>query len=848
MNKYLYLCLALHLTCCGKFNEKFGRLPKEHGNTRVVIGNASRGNFQALTPILSGGLMVYILRDDGSRQSLYLVNETSSTTVSLPNGNYSFYAYGWDGPSLTSSSPRCAWVGPMALAGTDTSVELNLNNSNCITPQFSSVFSSPLSMPISFVYCGHNTDLTTKTNFGTCIGNDRSDHFIVGNTSGKVARSDYNSTSHNLVFTGNMNSNLSEVFATNVDSGLQRRISANMITGSSQGAVDVLSVPGTSKVLYIAEQSVVGLRDLYVVDLSSSSPPIRLSNHGQPNSGTGATAPTGVAEMRVSSDGKKVLYIEDTHTTVSPGFAMDLWMVDIDGSSNSGYTATPIKISGSLSGSARGIKSSCSSGCSGFHNYLFEFSPQTTNQPYVLWVNDELQANSFNLLGVQASGSGPFTPTNFSNATGGMSVDSIQFSAQKTSLIYHVSSASSISQIWALNLTSPGPNPVRLDIDSSGGITQSNFFIANQSSQIGYFSRTNTPAYIVYTVDYTSGTPALQYHWTLSNNPMETAINGEFSPTDATIVFTSSYSSATTPPTANVIYSDSMANPNHTVALANFTSPNFIAGSNQDKQKLFSFDSSSPATKVTYLAGQTGSLSIYSSDLGVSSSNNLTSAITGIVSSFAVYNNTIYFSNGSVLYSVPVAGGSPTSITIPPAMNIGAIIGIAQKSEFKTDSLILSAYASGQSTSNSKEIFSYDLTNASFQRLSKLCGTCMDPSGLGRFRVSVLGYGPTSAANASGATFTPTIQGGCLPTNSSSDGLASSASTYLPQNNQAGFDSPYSVRLDVFSQATNCNGTPTSTTIFPYGFTPHTSITSSSSFNLQGTDASTRRIWFYVKD
>ena len=175
---FLLLILGLQFSACGSVDKFFEREAAKNVTT-VIIGAQRPHGFSTLaTPtILVGGLFIYALKDDGSRQAGFLNDETGFLTMTLPNGNYTFYGVGWaatnlSSPGSSSTYLRCGTSAPVALSGVATNVALAMNASNCTGAQ--SVFAPPLAQSagtitnLSLSYCSTYNTLASVSAGGGC--------------------------------------------------------------------------------------------------------------------------------------------------------------------------------------------------------------------------------------------------------------------------------------------------------------------------------------------------------------------------------------------------------------------------------------------------------------------------------------------------------------------------------------------------------------------------------------------------------------------------------------------------------------------------------------------------------
>lgn len=118
---------------CGRLAEKFGRENK--GTTKVNF--SAKQSSLAANSILPGKIMIYMLGINGNPYSTTLAlndENDSNTSLSLPNGTYSVYAFGWAGPNTAEGNPRCGFGdngNPIVLSGGAKTISLELTAANC---------------------------------------------------------------------------------------------------------------------------------------------------------------------------------------------------------------------------------------------------------------------------------------------------------------------------------------------------------------------------------------------------------------------------------------------------------------------------------------------------------------------------------------------------------------------------------------------------------------------------------------------------------------------------------------------------------------------------------------------
>ncbi|MCO5143942.1 MAG: hypothetical protein M9962_12700 [Oligoflexia bacterium] len=139
MKRFLFVLGFCFLAGCGKFD----RLD-DGGFTKVKFFNGYQnlGSDPRLSATMNGGIMIYAYSANYVT-NLKLTDETDmSAEITLPNGNYSFYAFGYtDATTLLSSDVKCGTVGstsPIALDGSNKTISINLSYAGCSDGTFNS--------------------------------------------------------------------------------------------------------------------------------------------------------------------------------------------------------------------------------------------------------------------------------------------------------------------------------------------------------------------------------------------------------------------------------------------------------------------------------------------------------------------------------------------------------------------------------------------------------------------------------------------------------------------------------------------------------------------------------------
>ena len=128
------MLLAISLSGCGKFFEKFSRL--EEGHTVLTIGPVN--DPAERSAILVRGAMIYIIREDATYTTTMALSDelqlANKQSIALPNGRYTFLALGWDGASemeVSANGLRCEIMNGEFLTGGSRTVQLIMSNTKC---------------------------------------------------------------------------------------------------------------------------------------------------------------------------------------------------------------------------------------------------------------------------------------------------------------------------------------------------------------------------------------------------------------------------------------------------------------------------------------------------------------------------------------------------------------------------------------------------------------------------------------------------------------------------------------------------------------------------------------------
>jgi hypothetical protein len=193
----IFPILGIFLVGCGNFLEKFSR--SEEGSTQVIFSTANPA------AALPGGLMIYIIADpSGLKRAVKFDNKelaNGSSSIFLNNGQYRFYAVGFEGTGMLSAA-KCAQAGSgnaLSLFGGVQRITLNLTAADCAVSFFSNGDANATNGSTGFKYadvvsCQSGTNHTAYTNTTTC-GTPKGD--ISHTRSFKIRLHGYQTTSAN---------------------------------------------------------------------------------------------------------------------------------------------------------------------------------------------------------------------------------------------------------------------------------------------------------------------------------------------------------------------------------------------------------------------------------------------------------------------------------------------------------------------------------------------------------------------------------------------------------------------------------------------------------------------------
>lgn len=323
--------------------EKFGRLTGE--KTTAVRFADTKGRAAAAT--LNGGVMVYAMRADGFRASFALTSEADAREVMLPNGTYQFRAVGWD-TALLSGGTRCGFGmgadgtanATFTLSGQATQVPLHLTTATCGNGLFARAdfTSSNVFMNPQIAFCGATTNIDAKTTAQACQDGEESFRFFKGRTaSGGISESDYNPQTQRLVYMADTHeAGRTELFSVGIDGRSTVKQNPKLVGGGDVTWFQL--VPNSDLVIYQADQDTDNKQELYVsrigvpgaVNLVNSVP------SGAP----------GIKAFEVSPDGTRVVFVGEM---ANPG-KDEIYSVALTGAFPATYPKAPAPLYGTVAG------------------------------------------------------------------------------------------------------------------------------------------------------------------------------------------------------------------------------------------------------------------------------------------------------------------------------------------------------------------------------------------------------------------------------------------------------------------------------------------------------------------
>ena len=822
------LILGVQLSGCAKFDELYGR---QQGHTVVSIGTQHSRSYAMkplnLSAILTGGMMVYAVKDDGSRQAVNLADETGQLTLNFPNGNYIFYGFGWDAANLAATSPRCGMTGVTTLAGVDTTITLNMTSGNCtsqspFSPTFAQASGASI-LPLKLVPCNRYNDLTVATGAGNCQTGTESSNFIKGNTTAAVGNGDYLAGSSGIVFAAPItNTALPELYFSDLATGTQRKLN-KPFPASAAGVTQVKAIPGTSRAVFLADLNTSGTQELFVHD--SSTKTITKISQASPVTGFG-----GVKDFKIGVEvvsGVTNTYVVFVGDMDSVG-VNELYSVLVSGST-SPYP-TPVKISGTITTGGTGIYQ-CTTNCGGTSTWRFSLSTEVntmkttnTSNAYVVYAAQKTSTSPKELFIASYSGANlpGSTPSGTKISSSELisltdSAEDVAFTFDGGWILYH-NHGTSVDGIYEVKFNAAAAPSATAAVISTSAVYP--FFVpSNTSTKIAFTAATTSLTLNLVDLTNIPGAAAM-YSTLASGTPGFAGI--KFTPNDANVVF------ATKNPSSKIVGLFSVNTTPTFVPTQLNTTP--ITGGTLWPRKPGGgydyFQISSDGLNVVYMEDQTtvSSVNLYYAVIGTAGDTQISKAIgvstTKSVMGFVIAGTTVYYTSANdtanvyQFYSTSMTA-APTIANLSGSSVAGTTMAYmdGDNAFWSTANKIMYSASSPAGGSN-KEIYIYDIGSGQHIRLTKING---GSPGLGSFKVSMLPYGFT--AGGPPQTFgLASISSVCLPTSAFSDGIAIPTPVVVPLGTPGTGTSPFAVQVDVYPQVTGCTGTPVST-IFPSGLT-----------------------------
>lgn len=345
------LLACLSATGCGKFLDQFARTHNQETRVKISAGGAAAG-YQSRTPaVLSGGVMIYVKGNDGSRFTLSGADQSATFSIALPSDrSYTFTAYGWDTLNF-AGTPRCGRTGPLPITGATASVSLTMSQAGCSDDTIAAAanrISGLGPLALTFQFCAAGTDLSgvTSANFGsfTC-GGTPSDRFLWGDMASSISAGGYLSGPNAVAFT-TTGASTKGFYWTDLGTGVQHKIRTISPSDHFHHLSVVPSTGAVTRTLFIADQTNTGVDDLYLRDFTTGvttnltnlavATPVNVTGDVTSSSATltglssttgisvgdavtGGGLPAGSYVSGVNSGTQTVTLVDATNAPVSPG-------------------------------------------------------------------------------------------------------------------------------------------------------------------------------------------------------------------------------------------------------------------------------------------------------------------------------------------------------------------------------------------------------------------------------------------------------------------------------------------------------------------------------------------------
>ncbi|GAB4018504.1 MAG: hypothetical protein Fur0010_19740 [Bdellovibrio sp.] len=125
-------------------------------------------------PTFAGGFAIFGSNDSGDRFSYTVIDDSIIPSMELPNGNWNFWAIGWDNANKLEGTTKCG-QSAAALEGGDIAVGMTLSIANCGTSNFAPppFINTNQFHPVVVTSC-YNATVTDATS--TCDGSFKGEH------------------------------------------------------------------------------------------------------------------------------------------------------------------------------------------------------------------------------------------------------------------------------------------------------------------------------------------------------------------------------------------------------------------------------------------------------------------------------------------------------------------------------------------------------------------------------------------------------------------------------------------------------------------------------------------------
>ncbi len=808
--KFRILLLALTLSGCSKFLDKFSRL--DGGSTTLVQFDATQRG--ALPATVDGGLIVYALNvDNGQRIALKLNSDADSTPFPLPNGNYTFRAVGWTTANM-GGLLKCGanTGGTVPLTGANTTVNLAVGSSACLTTQFvpAAYINSSLVSPPNIVFCDSATNVGAKTYGADCASGEESSRFLRPNVTSAslVDRIDFDSATGRVVYAADpFAGTRQELFSVKTDgTGLLRESTVQPSIGREVPDFQVVKNKntgvGTGKVVFTTDGVTNGTYELYTSGLGTPAAigVAKATLISGAINGSVVSSP-GVKAFKLSPDGTKAVFVG----SMDNNGVVEVYVVDLSNNARTKLShASPL-----------------GAGSQSVYEDSFKISPDGN---YVIFSGQFETATTSELYSVPIAG-GTIRKLSTPSPLASSAIRSFEINFDSTKVVWQAdSSVASRVQTFASLIYPATPDPK--DVSGAVGYTGTSgnrIALARDADLVAYtatlqvtnrfdlwvanFSNVNS---ITTEVVFDNANGGLNV---ANNNYHEMKFVTNTAGTSRRLVFLAD----STTLTKYEVYAK----------LANFSSAPTLKVSHtisngitpggpglEPNLRVMDYD------KAYYLGdttGDPGELHLYEADLGSAASGVLRSQNTNVdtLNTMGVGYGRVFYGYSSSLsppylpymytpggtYSVMPVGliGALSRVMTPPGNELAASYPYA---------LFLQAKATGSATVQDY-FFVSDYASPNPVKVSHLWGTA---SGEGRVVIRLLTYASNGSPNLNNVG--DGLSSGCINP-PAADGSATAHSFRVPYGASGG-TSPFALAIDVYANASGCTGS-FQRTIFPYG-------------------------------